>query len=219
MVRRGFLKPKQESGRRQHRHHRPPHAFLKGMLGLAIDRLGQPRQPAQRPLIHRPPERPSRKPFEQFPRINPTLNLSLRRFAREEKSFIVPRRSPMLALERSFDLHRRHNGLRRLQILLQQQRRNRQHIPHRVESVASVIRRKLLQRVIIDPHQIPDRVPIFNAVQPPQRHPPRVGILLVDPKGLPFDPVVQCRQIGHRGLRPVARRHQPCPHVLQHRQP
>ena len=56
------------------------------------------------------------------------------------------------------------------QVFLHQRRRERQHVADVVEAVAGVVLREIVSRTQLDAQQIPNRVVVFLAVQPPRGH-------------------------------------------------
>ena len=72
--------------------------------------------------------------------------------------------------------HRRaRDSLGGQQVPLHQHRRHREHVADVVEPVARVVLRKVVGRTEVDAEQIADGVVVFGAVQPPDRHPARIG--------------------------------------------
>lgn len=61
------------------------------------------------------------------------------------------------------------------QVLLHQQRREREHVADVVEPVAHVVGGEIGGGVELDPQQVADGVGIFRTVQTPDRHPARIG--------------------------------------------
>ena len=94
----------------------------------------------------------------------------------------------------------RDDRLGRLDVLFQQQRRDREHVADIVEPVARVVGRKFLVGAEVDPHQVADRVAVLDPVEPAQRDPARVGIVRVGPEGVALDPVFE----GFHARRPMA---------------
>ena len=73
--------------------------------------------------------------------------------------------------------------------------------------------------VVVDAHQVADRVAVLDPVEPADGDAARVGILRVDPEGRVLDPVLQRPPLLGRRPRLAGRGHEPGPHVLEHRQP
>ena len=60
--------------------------------------------------------------------------------------------------------------LRRVQVLLHQHRRNREHVADIVEAVAQVVGGEVLLRTEIHRQQVADGVGVFRPVEPPRSH-------------------------------------------------
>ena len=74
----------------------------------------------------------------------------------------------------------RHDRLRRLHVLLEQQRRDREHVADLVEPVTRVVGRKLLLGLEVEPRQVADRVAILDPVEPADRDATRIGFVGID---------------------------------------
>ena len=124
-------------------------------------------------------------PFSRQPNLDRVLRIPLDTL----QSLDQRRRNPadllVLAVQFNFDrLLRqrveaqcpRRNLLRRIQILLHQHRRDRQHIPDVVKTKTGIVCRKILIRAKIHLQQIANRVRVFRPVQPPRRHPTRIRL-------------------------------------------
>ena len=109
--------------------------------------------------------------------------------------------------------------LGRLEVFLQQQRRDAEHVADVVEAVAGVVGREFLLRLEIDPHQVADRVAVLDPVEPADRHPARVGVLGIDAEDVVLDPVGQDLDLLGGRPRLAGRRHDPRTDVLEHRPP
>ena len=101
-----------------------------------------------------------------------------------------------------------------VEISLQEHRGNGQDVPDIVETLTGIVGGELLERVEFDPGQISNGVSVFDAVEPPDRHPARVGVGGIERKGLHLDPGHQLLHLvgGHPGL--VGRRHDARAHIL-----
>ena len=110
-------------------------------------------------------------------------------------------------------------ALAAFEVLLQQQRRERQHVADVVEPVPGVVRRELGGGVVVHADQVADRVAVLDPVEPADRDAARVGILPVDPERPVLDPVLQQPAIVGRRLRLAGRGHDPGPEILEHRVP
>ena len=82
-----------------------------------------------------------------------------------------------------------------------------------------VVRRELDRRIVVDPHQVADRVAVLDPIESPHRHSARVGIRGVDPERPILDPVFQEPQLCVGRPRFAGGRHDASPHVLEHGQP
>ncbi len=62
------------------------------------------------------------------------------------------------------------DALGRLGVLLEEERRHREHVADPVEAVADVVGGEAVARAVVHEEQVADRVPVLEAVQPSQRH-------------------------------------------------
>jgi len=93
-------------------------------------------------------------------------------------------------------------------VLVHQQRWECQHIGDIVEAVADIIAWEPQSRFVIDVEQVPYRVAIFVAIDPPKRHGSRVGsFATVDIVERRLDPRRQCFPVLWAWLRRIGRRH------------
>ena len=111
---------------------------------------------------------------------------------------------------------RLHDLLRRREILLHQHRRNGQHVADIIEAIARIVRRKIIRRLERHADQIADRVIIFRAVQPPERHASGIRIIAVTRKDLRLDPFGNQLHLFDLGLLLFFRRHGVAADVFQH---
>jgi hypothetical protein len=93
------------------------------------------------------------------------------------------------------------------QVLFEQERRGREHIADVVESIADVVRRKIVGRSEVDSHEVANRVVVFGPVEPAKRHPADIGLAAIDGRENSFDAVGQAIDLIGRGTRPLLRRH------------
>ncbi len=112
-----------------------------------------------------------------------------------------------------------HDGLGRLEVFLQQERRDGEDVADVVEAVAGIVGRELLLRLEVDPHQVADRVVVLDAIEPADRHPARVRIRGIDVEDIVLDPVGQGLDFPGGRLRLAGRGHDPRADVLEHRPP
>ena len=82
-------------------------------------------------------------------------------------------------------------ALGRLEVLLEQERRDREHVADVVEAIARVVGRELLLGLEVEAHQVADRVAVLDPVEPADRHAARVGVLGIDAEDVVLDPVGQ----------------------------
>jgi hypothetical protein len=93
-------------------------------------------------------------------------------------------------------------------------RGERQHVADVVEAVARIVRRDQVGHFHLHAQQVVERVLILDPVEPPQGHPPGVGILRIHGKHRVVDPRQQLVALGGGRLILVERRHQPVPDVI-----
>ncbi len=101
-----------------------------------------------------------------------------------------------------------HDLLGRSEVLLHQQRRQRQHVADVVEAVADVVGGEVVGGVEVDAEEVADGVVVLGPVEPPQGDP--AGVLLAGAVGLEDDgvePGVERLHLRGAGPRPVGRRH------------
>ena len=110
---------------------------------------------------------------------------------------------------------------RRRQVLLDVQRRHRQHIADVVEPVAGVVGRQVARVIEVEPQQVTHRVAVFRAIQPMDCRRARDGVLVGRAIELGLDPAHQARCRAGVRPRPSRRRHLAGPqfpqHLLEHR--
>ena len=109
----------------------------------------------------------------------------------------------------------RDDDFRGLHVFLQQQRRYSQNVTDIVETVAGVVRWKLLVGPKISSHQIPDRISILDTIEPADCDAARIGVFGVNPENVLFDPGLQSPTFIGRGLRLPFRRHDAGTQILQ----
>ena len=130
---------------------------------------------------------------------------------------LTRRKAPDARLGRIFrDNGGFHDLLRCREILLHQYRRHRQHITDVVEAVAGIIRRKIIRRLERHADQIANRVVVFRAVQPPERHAAGIRIIAVTGEHLRLDPFGNQLHLFDLGLLLFFRRHGVAADVFQH---
>ena len=112
-----------------------------------------------------------------------------------------------------------HDGPRRSQIFLQQHRWQRQHVADVIEAVAGIIGRKFLLRVEVHAHEVADRVPILDTIEPPHGHAAGVEIRRVRLEHRRLDPLLKLLLLLRAGLRLLRRRHDAGANILQRLQP
>ena len=113
----------------------------------------------------------------------------------------------------------RHDRFRRLHVLFEQERRDREHVADRVEPITRVVGRKLLLGLEVETGQVADRVAILDPVETADGHAARIGILGIDPENVALDPVGQEPHLFIGRTRLAGRRHDAGTHVLEHRPP
>ncbi len=117
----------------------------------------------------------------------------------------------------------RHGGLddrfRRLEILLEQEGGDGEHVADVVEAVTCIVWREFFFRLEIDPHQVTDRVVIFDAIEPADCHPARIGLTRIAAEDVVLDPIRQVRDLLRVGMGLPRWRHDPGADVLEHRPP
>ena len=93
------------------------------------------------------------------------------------------------------------------EILLHEQRRERERVGHVVEAVAGVVRRKLVGGAGLDAEDVANGVVVFRAVQAAQRDVAGVGPLRVHVEYRAINPIKQEPALRGRGLRLLHRGH------------
>ena len=99
----------------------------------------------------------------------------------------------------------------RIDVLLHQQWRQRQHLSHVVKSVTRIIWREQQLRVDVVVKQVFDRIAVLNSIEPTNDDVPRIGVLWIDGKDCALDPILYRHLFLRRWLIHIARRHQVMP--------
>ena len=107
----------------------------------------------------------------------------------------------------------------RLNVLLHQQRREAQRVADVVEAVAGVVGREVFFGVVVDAHQVADRVAVFGPIEPTERDVAGVGIGRVDAERVGLDPVNNLFSFFGCWLLLVDRRHHVGADVFEHGPP
>ena len=119
-------------------------------------------------------------------------------------------------------LHRHGAGddhLGRIEVFLQEHRRDGQHVPVVVETVARVVGGKLLLRVVIHAQQRLHRVAVFDAIEPAHGHTAGIGTGRIEFKDGPLDEGAEAVDVRLLQIIIVGRRHDPRTGVAQDAQP
>ena len=111
------------------------------------------------------------------------------------------------------------DGLRGIEVFLQEHGRDGQHVADVVETVPGVVRGKLLQGVEFHADQLLDGVAVIHPVEPAHGDPAGIGPERVEAERVALDPGGQLLDLLLRQRILVGRRHDMGPRVLQHAQP
>ena len=103
------------------------------------------------------------------------------------------------------------DALRRLEIALEQRRRNFEHACDVVETVARIVRRQQLGDDDYHAEQIPDCVGVLAAIEAMERHgPARIGVLGGGGIERGLEPADELGALPRRQRRTIGRRHHSC---------
>ena len=100
-----------------------------------------------------------------------------------------------------------HNRLRHVEVALEQERRNRQHIADVVEAVARIVGGKFQFRIHLDAGEVADGVAVLDPVEPAQRHATWIGLRRIELEDLTLDPLRELGDLLGREVRLIDGRH------------
>ena len=114
--------------------------------------------------------------------------------------------------------HRRaHDLLCRAHVLLEQHRRQRQHVGDVVEPIPGIVLREVIGRADVDPEEVADRVVVFSAIEAAGRDAPRIRRRdALEPRELLLDPRRDGLDVLRVGPLLVLGRHLAGPDLEQH---
>jgi len=210
--RRIILDPEQKPGGREHRRHRGRDAGLERAARCGDRPLAHRHEPGDCLVVGRPAKGPLGETPDRAPQVIGPGRRIRGPGAEREQAAEVGR----IAVGRD-DRRGGHavaDPSRQVDILFQQQRRDRQHLADRVEAVAGVVGRQVVPQVFLAAGQVADGVGIFHAIEPPQHHVARVGPPGIDAQHVPGHELEHPSPFGGRRLRLVGRGHRLGPEVF-----